>query len=105
FLKFIAYNDLVVINVLTSEFEPLIQNDPYHMLACTRKSRSRSGRFEREDRGRGSREESFNYREGEASDSRQKPPLLQFTPFIVQLMDDEEDYGFFQQSRRKGAYF
>ncbi|CAL1287434.1 unnamed protein product [Larinioides sclopetarius] len=28
-----------------------------------------------------------------------------FQPFIVQLMDDEEDYGFFQQSRRKGAYF
>ncbi|XP_055937947.1 RNA-binding protein 5-like [Argiope bruennichi] len=45
-------------------------------------SRSRSGRFEREDRGRGSREESFNYREGETSDSRQKPPLLQFTTDI-----------------------
>ncbi|GFT35006.1 RNA-binding protein 10 [Nephila pilipes] len=48
-------------------------------------SRSRSGRFERDDRNRGSRDETFSYREGEGSDlnnSRQKLPLLQFTTDI-----------------------
>ncbi|GIY23570.1 hypothetical protein CDAR_7412 [Caerostris darwini] len=47
-------------------------------------SRNRSGRFEREDRGRTGRDEAFNFREGDASDmnnSRQKP-LIQFTTDI-----------------------
>ncbi|GFS67182.1 RNA-binding protein 5 [Nephila pilipes] len=48
-------------------------------------SKSRSGRFERDDRNRGSRDETFSHREGEGSDSnssRQKLPLLQFTTDI-----------------------
>ncbi|XP_035218454.1 RNA-binding protein 5-like isoform X3 [Stegodyphus dumicola] len=48
-------------------------------------SRNRSGRFDREERSRGTRDDSYNYREGgngisdNMGSSRQKVPLLQFT--------------------------